>query len=416
MIGAGIFTSSGFSLGTLGSPGRVMLAWWLCGLWAISGAVAYGSLVSRLPMSGGEYLFLSRFVHPSIGFLAGWISVVAGFTAPIALAAQGAAVYGTPELSDFQHRLVAASLIAVSALCYHAGVSIGARVQNTIVAIKLLLLVAIILLAFTIRTEWQGGEALANRDAGWWPQSLDAWTVLLGSMSWVALSYTGFNAAVYVAGEAKDSQQTVPRAMLLATCLVTVLYLLLNYIFVYAVDPQLIENQERVASIVGREIGGPSFENLIRVTITLAMVTSVFSMLLAGPRVYQKMAEDGVMPRIFHSGGRSPRLATVVQAGLSILAVFLTDLLQMMKYLGLTLSACGALAVLSLWWMRKRLPNATPLQWWESSAIVAYLSITSGILYASRTTHPGEFVAMLGTFVAGGVLYALWMLLTPSKK
>src|SRR5690606_8343845 len=92
-VGARVLTSSGFALDTVGSPGRVRLAWWLCGLWAIAGAIAYGGLARRLPLSGGEYLFLSRLVHPSVGFLAGWISLVAGFTAPIALAAQGAATY-----------------------------------------------------------------------------------------------------------------------------------------------------------------------------------------------------------------------------------------------------------------------------------------------------------------------------------
>jgi APA family basic amino acid/polyamine antiporter len=393
-----------------------MLAWWLCGVWAITGAIAYGSLVSRLPMSGGEYLFLSRFVHPSVGFLAGWISVVAGFTAPIAVTAHAAAIFGAAEVGDLNQRLIAAALIVVAAACYLLGVTLGARVQNTAVALKLILLLGIVAFAFTTRFEWQGGVALANREMHWWPESGEAWTVLLGSMSWVALSYTGFNAAVYVAGEAKNAERTVPLAMIVATCLVTVLYLLLNYIFVYAVDPALIANQERVASIVGREIGGVGFENVIRVTITLAMVTSVFSMLLAGPRVYQKMAEDGVMPRVFESAGGPPRLATVVQAGLSIAAVFLTDLLQLMKYLGLTLSACGALAVLSLWWMRKYLPNASPLRWWETLALTVYLAITFAILYASRTTHAPEFSAMLWTFAVGCVLYGIWEVLRRQRN
>ncbi|MCA9160796.1 MAG: APC family permease, partial [Planctomycetales bacterium] len=222
MIGAGVFTSSGYSLASLGNPGRVMLAWWLCGLWAVCGAIAYGALVSRLPMSGGEYLFLSRFVHPSVGFLAGWISVFAGFTAPIALAAKSAAAYGFPSIdsSDYRLNLLAAGLILVATLCHWLGVSIGVGTQNGIVFVKLILLVVLIGWAFlgTSPESWQG-TAIAGKESSWLPESWDAWWILAGSMSWVALSYTGFNAAVYVAEESNQAAKLVPRAMLIGTLL-----------------------------------------------------------------------------------------------------------------------------------------------------------------------------------------------------
>ena len=138
------------------------------------------------------------------------------------------------------------------------------------------------------------------------------------------------------------------------------------------------------------------------------MVTSVFAMLLAGPRVYQKMSEDGVMPKLFNSDGNTPRIATVFQAVLSIVAVFAADLLELMTYLGLTLSACGALAVMSLWWMRKRLPNAQPLQWWENLALSIYVLITLTILAASYITKNDQFNGMLITFGVGIILYGGW--------
>ncbi|MCA9131868.1 MAG: APC family permease [Planctomycetales bacterium] len=411
MIGAGVFTSSGFALAALGNPGRVLLAWCLCGIWALCGAVAYGALARRLPLSGGEYLFLSRLVHPAVGFLAGWISVVAGFTAPIAVAAQGAAFYSLAGASEGDVRLtqLAVAVIVLATLCHLIGISLGAGLQNLIVAAKLLLLAVIIVWAFlfTSSETWQGA-ALPDRASGWWPEDGAAWTLLVGSMSWIALSYTGFNAAIYVAGESRNARQTVPRAMLWATVVVTVIYLLLNTVFVYAPPPEAIANQERVASIAARVIGGARLEWLVRVTIVLAMVSSVFAMLMAGPRVYQKMAEDGVMPRIFHAGGGAPRLATLVQAGLSMVAVFVADLLQLMKYLGLTLSACGALAVFSLWWARRRVPGALPLRWWETLAMCGYLFITLCILWASRETHADEFFAMVITFALGIVVYGLW--------
>lgn len=410
MIGAGVFTSSGFSMAALGHPGRVMLAWWICGVWAICGSVAYGALVSRLPLSGGEYLFLSRFVHPAVGFLAGWISVIAGFTAPIAAAAYGAALYavGDADGNGWLITLVAASVIVAATMCHIVGLSLGTGAQNVIVAIKLLLLAFIITWAFAFAPlgSWQGAVT-AEGPSNWLPEDLAAWTVLAGSMSWIALSYTGFNAAIYVAGEAKNAKRLVPAAMLGATVLVTVVYLLLNYVFVYAPAPELILGEERVASIAANAVGGNWLETIVRVTIVLSMASSVFAMLLAGPRVYQRMADDGVMPRVLRSTGKSPRLAILVQATLSLIVVFSANLLDLMTYLGLTLSACGALAVLSLWWVRKRLPESKPLRWWESSSLVVYLAITFCILWASRETQSDKFYAMLVTFGAGAVVYGI---------
>ena len=90
MIGAGVFTTSGFALADLGSPVRVMAAWALGGVIALLGALCYGALAARMSESGGEYLFLSRTLHPLAGFLAGWVSLWAGFTGAIALAAEAA--------------------------------------------------------------------------------------------------------------------------------------------------------------------------------------------------------------------------------------------------------------------------------------------------------------------------------------
>ena len=87
MIGAGVFTTSGFSFADLGDRQFVMYAWLIGSIVAICGAISYGQLAQRITESGGEYLFLSRMVHPSIGFVAGWVSLLAGFTGAIAFAA-----------------------------------------------------------------------------------------------------------------------------------------------------------------------------------------------------------------------------------------------------------------------------------------------------------------------------------------
>ena len=148
---------------------------------------------------------------------------------------------------------------------------------------------------------------------------------------------------------------------------------------------------------------------VVRMTIVLAMISSVFSLLLAGPQVYQRMADDGVMPSLFRTGpdGMS-QAAVVTQAGLGIAALLIAGLRELMNYLGLTLSACGALTVLSLWWIHHRLPDAEPVRRREAVAMLVYLVITGGILAGSYREHPVEFSAMLGTFAAGGAVYLVW--------
>ncbi|MFK7736673.1 MAG: APC family permease [Pirellulaceae bacterium] len=419
MIGAGVFTSSGYSIGTLGSPGQVMLAWVLCGVWAFCGAVGYGALVKRLPDSGGEYLFLSRLVHPSVGFLAGWISMISGFTAPISAAALGAAIYclpGTPE-DAWQLKLLAVLLIAAATACHLVGVSLGTRIQNIVVIAKMLLIAITIAwaLAFTDPAAWQG-SVTANVGSDWIPQDFSAWLVFVGSMSWIALSYTGFNAAIYVAGESTRARVLVPRAMIIGTLVVTAIYWLLNYVYVYAPPADAIAFQGDVATIAVESIGGSSLSFVVRCTIVLSMTSSVFAMLLAGPRVYQKMAEDKVLPGAFVGKRGAPTLAILTQASLSVVALLSANLLQLMTYLGLTLSACGALAVLSLFWIQSRLPDSKPLQLSESLCTYIYLGSTLCILAASAHQRPTEFIAMLVTFGVGLLVYAIWQSTTGASS
>jgi amino acid transporter len=121
MIGAGVFTTSGFALGDLGTPGRVMLAWLIGGGVALCGALSYGALARRMTESGGEYLFLSRAIHPVVGFLAGWVSLLAGFTGAIAFAATAFEAYVLPDSirPSFLPTDVVASVVVILAGAIH---------------------------------------------------------------------------------------------------------------------------------------------------------------------------------------------------------------------------------------------------------------------------------------------------------
>lgn len=421
MIGVGVFTSSGFALAALGNPNRVLMVWCVCGAWAMTGAVAYGALVRRVPLSGGEYLFLSRLVHPSVGFLAGWISLVAGFTAPIAASAKAVVAYGLPSVTSSAAANTIASAIIVMACVFHAmRTSVGTTAQNAIVLIKLGFIALLLLWAFgaSPAIAWLG-SALPNREVSTFPISASGWVTFFAAMSWIAFSYAGFNAAVYVAGESRAAQRNVPLAMLWATGLVTLIYLLLNVVFVWAPSSIAVVSDDAskasIAAMATRALGGAPMETLTRAIISLAVLSSVFGMLLAGPRVYMQMARDGVMPRLLRTVGEVPRRAIVMQGVLSVGVVWLTQLNEIIGYLGMTLSACSALAVAAIWRLGRSdlARQATldyPLSWVEHSAAAIYIFGTVVMLSAVliEGQRMGELLAMLATFVIGWLIYFVW--------
>ncbi len=326
MIGSGLYTSSGYSIASLGDAKYVLAVWALGGLIAICGAVGYGALASRLHMSGGEYLYLSRLVHPSVGFLAGWISLVAGFTAPIAAAALIVGEYAVPSSmqQSLVPKIVASVTILVFAIAHAIHLKSGAWLQNLVVVLKLVCLTFFLAVAALFGPEkgWQSGvleSSTINEGA-----SFSLWLTMLGSLVWISLSYTGFNAAVYLAGEIPNGDKLVPRSMLIATLLVTIFYLLLNAVFLYALPAEEIAGKKAFVAGVARAIGGGSLEGLIRLAIVLSSITSVQAMLMAGPRVYAQMAADRVMPKLFASRKGIPRRAIMTQAILSIIVCWVT--------------------------------------------------------------------------------------------
>lgn len=350
MIGSGVFTTSGFALADLHSPARVLLAWSVGGLIALSGAVAYGELARRLPHSGGEYLYLSRMLHPFFGFLAGWISLTVGFSGSIALVALTFEEYVVPGRirgSTLPNGTAAIGVIVVFGLGHAFLVKLFAWLQNAIVGIKLLALFSFLAVALSVVSthpwHWEAAaEALPPLLA--WP-TLSA---MATSVMFISLSYAGFNSAIYAASEVSCPDVTVPRSLILGTALVTILYLLLNMIFVTATPAVEILASPRVASIAAHAIGGSPLEFLIRTAIGLGTLSSVAGMLMIGPRVISRMADDAVFFAAFRTGPDSIRRSVLLQAGLALALVLVSNLRDLLGFLGVTLSLSSAVTVSTL--------------------------------------------------------------------
>jgi amino acid transporter len=400
MIGAGVFTTSGFALSDLGSPNRVVAAWIVGGVIALCGAVSYAGLVRRMTESGGEYLFLTRVVHPVAGFIAGWVSLLAGFTGALAFAALTFETYAFPTRPDWLPPGVAAGAMVIAAAFLHGiRVPTGAVSQNIAVVLKLILITGF--LAFSGFVAMSEGPAPAPQNVG--PFSL---AVFAGSLVWISLSYSGFNAAVYVAGEAKDAQRNAPRALLVGTLIVTVVYVALNAAFVYLPPAEAVAGREDVAAAAAQAIGGETAAFFIRIITVLALVTSVFSLVMAGPRVYARMADDGVFPKFFRFSGDGPPTAAIFgQAILGILVIALSDLRGLLGYLGFTLSMSAALSVASLFIVAKREGRQAIQVLGYPFTPLFYVFATLILAGIAGWRDPVQLLAAVATIVSGSVVY-----------
>lgn len=410
MVGAGVFTTSGFALADLGSPARVLAAWLVGGAIALCGALSYAALARLIPASGGEYLYLSRNIHPAAGFVAGWISLLAGFTAAIAYAALTFAAYVLPagRLGDGPAAsAVATGVIALAALLHGLRLGVGARVQNVAVAIKLLAMLsfaAFAILAGEGVSSWPGLVELRGGAYDIAPFSVAAFAL---SVMWISFSYSGFNAAVYIAGEVPSARARVPRALLAGTALTLLVYLALNAVFVLVPPFDAVAGREDVAVAAAGALGGDGLARAVRAIVALALFTSVSAMIMIGPRVYAKMADDGLMPRMLRFEGGTPALAVFAQAGLAAVVVWIAGLRELLSYLGFTLSLSTAFAVASLFFVarRERGPAARlPGYPWAPAAFVGATLLFAGL--AARL-QPIELAAALVTVASGVLLYAV---------
>lgn len=394
MVGSGVFTTSGFLLTDLHSPGRVLAAWLVGGAIAVVGAICYGALARRFPESGGEYVFLSRTLHPAAGYVAGWVSLLVGFSAPLAAVSLAFGEYLKVWLPDVSPRLTASLLLLAFAAVHGFHIQRGAWVQNLAVLVKLILIAALVAVA--------GGRLPAPSTPAPDEFSFGAFAV---SLVWISFSYSGWNAATYLGSEIRNPDRNLPRAMALGAGLVTILYLALNAVFVYSAPVDQLAGKLDVARVAAAALGGNALVNLVTALIALALATSVSSMLMAGPRVFARMADDGCLPRVlrFPESG-PPRTAVLVQLILALAMLWTVTFTGLLTYIGFTLGLCTAAAVAGL--MRLRLREGPPLAvagwpWLPAAFIIAVMAMTGFTVFR----QPIESAVGLATL---GLGWAAW--------
>jgi APA family basic amino acid/polyamine antiporter len=392
MIGAGVFLSAGFMAQDMG-PGLILLAWAVGLVLALAGARSYAALAAAIPRSGGEYRYLSDLIHPALGYLSGWTSLLFGFTAPIAIDAIAAGQFARTVI-DVDPLAFGCGLVIVLTLVHAVGLRPSAVAQNVLVIIKILLVLGFLGI----------GLAVGARTWPTWvpPNPSDGFPVaaFAGSLFYVAFAFSGWNAASYASEEFAHPTRDVPRAMLIGCALVGLLYLAANWVFVANVTPdqaQAVFGYENtritLGHVVMQNLLGDTGAAVMSGVMVLVFASAVSALLFVGPRISAAMARDGFLPKaLVARPGRPPVGAILLQGGLALVLVFAWHIQQILQDLGAILTLFSALAALALVRLWLRGPGPGRPSTVSVVAALVYASSSAGMLYFGFRDSPGLLI------------------------
>ena len=420
MIGAGIFTTSGLLMSGLNDPLLMLVLWAAGGLIALCGAMSYGELGAAMPGAGGEYLFLSRLYHPVFGFLSGWVSFMVGFSAPIAASALGFSEYFTRAVPGMTlwlqnegiagpmltKKLLALTVILIFTFIHYRGIKYGARIQNILTLLKIALVVVLLVAGFS-----SGKGSFSNFSLGGnAPQGLAGWKTIGLSLMWIMFAYSGWNASTYLGAEIKNPSRTLPRSLIYGTGIVVLLYLGINILYVYGIDPDSMKGVISIGGLAMGNLFGKPAEILFSVLIAFALFSSLSAFIIIGPRVYYSMATDGLffksVARI-HPKFQVPANSILLQCLIAVVLTMSGTFEQVLTYMGFALGIFPLMAVAGIWILRRKNPHALRLKGFPVTQVI-YLAAGILILFLSYLEKPVESSVALLTVFAGIPVYFIF--------
>jgi APA family basic amino acid/polyamine antiporter len=426
MVGAGILTTSGYTVASIGSNGWMLILWAVGGITAVCAAFTLAELSAALPQTGGDYVYLYEAYGPLPAFLSGWVSFLIGFAGPSAAAAFAfaqnmvAPIEGTGSQAILWERILASAAILAFAAIHISGRRRTARVQAWVTLLKLCVLVAFACAGLS--TGWPNRANLRDLT----PVDEKLLINLMASMVYIYYAYTGWNSASYLAGEIRNPQRRLPQAILIGTAGVTVLYLALNVVYALAIsapeiramvnDPSNHMGEEAVAPIALISAGrlfGNRWSAAFSIGIGLMLLSTMSAYLLLGPRVLFAMAQAGQFPRVAarltrHAG--TPAVATMLQVGVALVLLWTGTAQSIIIYASVGLSIFSMLAMSSIYvlrWKRPDLPRPFRTPGYPVTPAV-YLVTTAVLAAAVFVKQPKISMYALLSIGAGIPFYYLW--------
>lgn len=422
MVGTGIFTTSGFIMAELGDPAMLMLCWLCGGIFALCGALCYGEFGAKFPHAGGEYVFLRESFGKPMGFLSGWISLIVGFSAPIAAAAIAFSTYfysglgldpgwnfsveffGLTVAGLSAINITAVIIVVLFSLLHYHSVIAGSRVQNLLTISNIVLIVVFAGAGFAF-----GNGSVDHFVPGPDAPGFDAQAFAV-SLIFIFFAYSGWNASAYLGGEIRRPQRNIPLSLILGTLIVTGFYLLLNAVFVYSMPADQMQGAIDVGAKSARFLFGTSVARCLSFAVALGILSAVSAMIMTGPRIYYAMSKDKVFFTALAKVSpekKTPAYSIILQGAIACIMVITTAFEALLMYIGFTLSVFATLTVIGMMRIRRVRPDLQGVYNTFGYPVTPLLFIAGNlwIIYYLVQSRPLSVAFGLATIVAGIFVY-----------
>ena len=399
MIGTGVFTSLGFQLAVVQNTWTILLLWTFGGIMALLGALVYAELGTHFRRTGGDYIFLSETIHPLVGYLYAWVSLVVGFSAPIAIAAMAMNNYLSPVVGETQ--LPGLIFLVLIPTVHIFSVSSSAKFQNGMTILKIIFVLVLIGLGVAFGSNIES-PALNFSDS--WKEEI----LLPGfavSLIYVFYAYTGWNSAAYIIEEVDQPKKNLPKALIGATLLVMVIYVLLQLVLLKHASVSQLSGQVQVADIAFGNLFGPNGALWVSLFIGVQLIATISGYAWVGPRVTYAMAKDYKLwrPLAKVNGQNIPVRAIVLNTGISLVLFVSGSFEQIMLYAGFILQLMSTVTVYSSLKIKKQEGFKTPF---KPLPQLIYLGFSIALMGYLLVDRPVESLAGIGILILGWVVYA----------
>ncbi len=414
IIGIGIFTTTGYISQYAQSPGGMIFLWFMGGLLAFCGGLTYAELSSRFPHAGGDFHYLSHAYHPMLGYLFGWAAYVVTYTGSIAVIAVGFAHYFLnlfPEvIRAFQFSIPLISLDITSVKIVSViitflftqlnirGIRSGARWQTVLTIFGIVTLLAFIILGFSSKAaDWENLTPFLNEGL-----NLQTFSLMGVALIGIYFTYSGWTVIVYVAGEVREPQKSIPGAMVAGILTVTFLYILINIVYFLAMPIEQMEDVVDIGFRTFAALRGESWSIFFTAMIMIAVLSTLNSTVLSGARIYYAMGKQGRFFRQageLHSKYQSPGNSLWLQFGWTVLLILSGTFNQLLTYTVFIMICFAFLAGISVFLLRRKHQTNREIYhaWGYPVTPILFSAISGWIMLNTLWNHPWE--SLLGILV-----------------